>query len=222
MKKFATFAIMAAMANYASATLYTDPSGDTFPGIAHIDIVSVEVLNDLSDITFTINVNGNLPDAPNTWGNFMIGIDSVNAAGDTGNAWARPISFTSNPIDFWVGGWTDGGGGAQLWSYNGATWDAATAPGYTFGGSQIQFVIPLANLGLSPTDTFNFDVFTSGTGGTDGAIDSLTNPSQTIADWGNAYEVTSTSEYTVVPEPATLSLLAIAGATLAVVRRRRV
>jgi len=219
MKKLLAVALVGAVTSVASADMYSDATGETFPGIAHIDIVSVEVMNDLNDITFSITVNG----ANAGWGNFMIGIDSVGAAGDAaGNGWNRPITFSANPIDYWIGGWTDGGGGAQLLSYNGATWDGAAAPGYSFAGANVTFTVPLANLGLSVNDTFSFDVFSSGTGGTDGAVDALSNPNQTIADWGNSYDATLVSSYTVVPEPASLSLLALGGLTVAWIRRRRV
>jgi len=218
MKKLLAVALMSAVASVASADTYPDSAGENFTPIAHIDILSVEVMNDLSDITFSITVAG----ANAGWGNFMIGIDSIGANGDAaGNAWGRPITFSANPIDYWVGGWTDGGGGSQLWSYNGA-WNAETAPGYSFAGDNITFTVPLANLGLSVNDTFSFDVFSSGTGGTDGAVDALSNPGQTIADWANSYDATLVSSYTVVPEPASLSLLALGGLTVALIRRRRV
>jgi len=81
-----------------------------------------------------------------------------------------------------------------------------------------------AGLGLSAGDTFSFDVYTSGGGPTDGAVDALSNSSQTIADWGNAYNSALVSSYTItpIPEPSALALIGLGGALLArrLIRRK--
>ncbi|HMP73220.1 MAG TPA: PEP-CTERM sorting domain-containing protein [Kiritimatiellia bacterium] len=217
MKKLLVALSIASLLGASSyATVYNDAVGDTFFG-GHMDIVSVEVQNDLNDIFFTITVGAANPG----WGNYMIGIQT-GPGGDSSNPWVRPISFASgSEINYWVGSWTDGGGGSQLWSYNGS-WSGPVAPAaYTFSGSSVNFTFSLASLGLSVNDTLFFDVFSSGTGGTDAAIDALNNPNQTVAGWSDPYISTLSSSYTVVPEPSSLALLALGGLAMAAIRRRQ-
>jgi len=224
MKKLAMLGLVGMLAGASQADTFTDATGENiFNG--HLDIVSVEVMNDLTDLFFTINLSAGLPvdGVSITWGNFMVGIDT-GTGGATDNAWGRPITHNTTPIEYWIGAWTDNTGGSQLWSYNGATWDAEAAPGgysYAVGSPVVTFSVPLATLGLSVGNTINFDVYTSGTGGSDGAIDSLTNPNQTIANWGDSYEAATQTSYTLVPEPASFALFAIGGALVAVFRRRK-
>ena len=131
-------------------------------------------------------------------------------------------------MDYWIGSWVDAGGGAETYSWDGAVWNldnATYAPPSDIGipgvsASSVTLTTTLASLGLSIGDTFTFDVFTSGGGGGDGAIDALSDPSQSIADWGDAYVSNSTLQYTVVPEPATIGLLGIAGVGMLLVRRK--
>ena len=79
-------------------------------------------------------------------------------------------------------------------------------------------------LGLSAGNSFNFDIYASGGGGGDSAVDALANPLQSINDWGVAYNTQSPLTYTVtqVPEPTTLAFLALAGGLMVrrFVRRR--
>ena len=225
MKKIAIMGLVGILAGASQADTFSDATGENiFNG--HLDLVSVEVVNDLTDLFFTINLSGAMPNDPGnnpTWGNFMVAIDSA-TGGSTGNAWNRPITHTTNPIEYWIGSWTDGGGGTQLWSYDGVAWNNVGAVNnftYAVGSPTVTFDVPLASLGLSVGNTVNFDLYTTGTGNSDGAIDSLTNPNQTIADWGNTYEAATMSSYTVVPEPASLALLAVGGAMVAMFRRRK-
>lgn len=209
-------AAMVAVAGVASAALYMDATGDEFSGNTILDIVSVEVQNDASDIMFTINVVGD----PSTtdWGKYLVAIDSV-AGGDTaGNGWNRPISMASG-MDYWIGSWVDTGGGSQTWSYDGSVWnqDHVGVPSVT--ANSVTLTTSLASLGLGISDTITFDVFTSGGNGTDGAMDALSDPA-TIGDWGTPYNSTSTLTYTVIPEPGTLGLLGIAGVGLLFARRK--
>ena len=77
-----------------------------------------------------------------------------------------------------------------------------------------------AGLGLVAGNAFTFDVFTTGGGGTDSAIDALGNPAQSVANWGDPYDSgANVKSYTiaVVPEPTSLTLLGLGG--LLLVRR---
>ena len=147
------------------------------------------------------------------------------AGGDTaGNGWARPISMASG-ADSWLGSWVDSGNGFENRSWNGSSWFLAGAtynstPGMSISkdSSSVTLNIALSDLGLAVGNTFQFDAFTSGGGGGDGAVDSLGNPNPQIGNWGDASEARN-QRYTVVPEPASMTALALGA--LALIRRRK-
>lgn len=217
MTKICCIAALLASAGIASASLYTDATGDEISGSGILDIVSVDVQNNATDITFTLNLAGD-PVAAD-WGKFMVAVDSV-AGGDTvGNAWARPISMASG-MDYFVGIWTDWGAGSEIQSWDGAAWGFEDNGLVSVDTSSVTITATLASIGLTPGDSFVFDVFSSG-GGADGAIDALSDPNQTIPGWGDSYTSTSTLSYTtVIPEPATLGLVGLASGALLFIRRR--
>lgn len=229
-----------ALAAQGASSPYTDASGDIDPGIATadgtLDILGMEVTNNATDITFTLSLNGNI--STTDWGNFMIGIATGNTAGTTtGNAWGRPINLDSplGGMNYWIGSWVDAGGGSQLWTYNEdfSSWDGPTAlAGYSLSAgatSTITYTLTLASLGLAANDTFYFDAYSSGGGGSDSAVDALANPNVSITGWGDTYTSSTTGDaglglnsYTV-PEPSTYALLALSATALGgyIIRRRR-
>ena len=218
-----------ALAVQVRADVYNDATGDLdgapgddFSGFTHLDINQVTISNDLSNIYFAITTVQNPINSPTDWGNYMIGIDSV-AGGDTaanGNGWARPINMSAG-MDYWIGSWVNTGGGAQLWNYTGATWNGPVAATHSLGAG-INITIPLASLGLSVGNTFAFDVYSSGGGGGDSAVDALSSATPSITSWGGPFTTGAGAlQYTVVPEPSTMALIGIAGALLAARRMRR-
>jgi len=230
-----------------STSPYTDSAGDIDAGISNgngtLDILGMEITTVGSDLNFKLTVNGNV--ATTDWGKFMIGIGSYNApiGSTTGNGWARPINLQYTPdgfptpggMDYWIGSWVDGGGGSQLWSWDGAAWTgpaSLTSFSFTPGAtSDLNYTVSLASLGLSLGDQFTFDAYSSGGGGSDSAVDALANPNVSITSWSQTYTskpVTfgggGLNSYTVpVPEPSMFAAaavgVAIAGCTL---RRRTV
>jgi hypothetical protein len=220
--------LQAFAASAMAGVIYNDTVGDVaVPGnpYPHIDITSVDVSNTATDLTLKINLNGD-PIATD-WGKYMVGIDSV-AGGDTaGNGWGRPISMSSG-MDYWLGAWADSGNGLEVRKWNGSSWDLQSASYNvapplatpTKTTSSISLVVPLAYLGLVPGNTFTFDVYTSGGGGGDSAVDALGNPSPSVTNWGDAYNSgNNVRSYTVaVPEPATFALVALG--TLAIIGLR--
>jgi hypothetical protein len=239
MKKIllSTFVAAAFAVGTTHAQLFSDAVGDIDPGISTgggtLDILSTEVSNPTpSDIRFNITVNGNI--TTTDWGNFMIGIATGSTAGTTtGNGWNRPINLSSpiGGMNYWIGSWVNGTGGAQLWSYNGTSWteQTALAPGISLTAgttSQIQITMPLANIG-NPTGLWYFDVYSSGGGGTDSAVDALSNPSIAITTWGGPYTSQQNPPgptapgITAVPEPSTYALLALSAAAVGGYMARR-
>ncbi|MCA0389591.1 MAG: T9SS type A sorting domain-containing protein [Bacteroidetes bacterium] len=182
--------------------IYVDAIGDIDPGLSTgngtLDIVKLELSNTSTDILFKLTVNGNL--STTDWGKFMIGISSgsIFPTTNTGNGWGRPIQLNSTDggMDFWCGTWVDGGGGSQLWQYNGS-WNL-NSPLSEFSitpGAQsiINMKVTSASIGLNAGDDFYFDVYSSGGGATDGAVDALSNPAVTITSWSQPYTSSPTS-----------------------------
>ncbi len=220
---------------------YTDVAGDIGgPGIndagGTLDILGMEVSHTATDIMFKLTLNGNV--ATTDWGYFMIGISTGSTATtNTGNGWNRPIQLNSplGGMDYWIGSWVNAGGGSQLWSFDGASWtNNGALPSYVLtpgSTSTIDYTATLASLGLSANDTFYFDAYTTGGGGTDSAVDALANPNVSITTWDQPYTSQTTASgglglnsYTVtaaVPEPATIILFGIGGIGAWLVRRNR-
>ena len=226
---FAAGAI-ALVAGSASATVYTDSAGDLgVGGQAILDILSVEVTNDATSISFKFTLAGDV--VATDWGKYCVMIDS-RAGGDTvGDGWARPIGMVSGG-DTWLGGWADGGNGLEnrqsdfggAWSLAGATYQGT--PGLSISKTQftVTETVLLADIGLSGGGSIFFDCYTTGGGGGDTAIDALANPDPSVFDWGEYYNSGGTGpaglKYLVsVPAPGTAGLAGLAG--IVALRRRR-
>jgi hypothetical protein len=236
MKKYLSLAVgclLAASGHHAKAAIYGDATGDVFTGAGGgiLDITSVEVNNTATDLIFKINLAGD-PVATD-WGKYMIAIDSVTGGDTVGNGWSRPISMPLG-MDAWVGNWVDSGNGGEVYNWQGAFWPVpAGSPGSsaTYAGnvagqvisknsSSVTVSFNFGFIGLSAGNSFIFDVFTSGGGPGDSAVDALSDPLPTIGDWGVPYASWSLLPYMIVPEPTSAALLGL-GALGVISRIRR-
>ena len=182
----------------ALATAYPDATGEvvvaggTFP---HLDITSVEVTADTgtNQITFKIFVEGD-PTNPD-WGNYMIAIKSDNGGATTGTGWGgRPINFPSG-MTHWVGTTNSGG---QIWAYDTVwTQTGSVTPVKDAALKSITVSVPFLSLALGAGETIGFDVFSSGGGRTDSAVDALSIPESTIINWNDTFNVTSPLNFTM-------------------------
>ncbi len=205
-----------------SVTFSDSPTDAYFSADGTAEILSMEVSNTASDISFSLTVGGNV--ATTDWVKFLVGISTgASPSTTTGNGWGRPINMDSpvGGMNYWLGLWVDGGGAAEFWSYDGTSWVGGAAPTFSItSGAQsvINFTLPLSAIGISLNDTIYFDAYTSGGGQTDSAIDALANPTQSITNWEETYtsEVKASPadpgiySYTAVPEPSTYGLIALA------------
>lgn len=215
---------LALCAGLASAGVYNDSTGELFDnGFTHLDIVSVTMTNDASNLYISIQTSGNLD--VDSWGNYMVAIDS-GAGGTADNPWGpRPMDFGGVMIDSWIGTWANDGGsgiGGQVWNF-GAGWSldaglSGSDDSQHAAGRQV-FSVALADLGLSIGQTIFFDVMSSGTGGGDGGVDHLSNLAQSMAGWGSTSFSSQFHAYTLIPTPSTAALLGLGG--LVALRRRR-
>jgi len=206
------------------AASFSDATGETIFGNI-LDISSVQVSHTTTTLTFQINLMGD-PIATD-WGKYMIGIDSVPGGDTAGDGWARPIRMSSG-MDFWVGSWVDSGNGAEIRNWTGSTWNLQSATynpnpdalAIAKDPTSVTISFNYGGLGLVTGSSFLFDVYTSGGGGSDSAVDALANPAQSIANWSDPYDSgQQVYSYTItpVPEPAVGGLIALG---LAVLLRR--
>jgi hypothetical protein len=208
----------------ALGATFSDATGDgsfitTFP---HLDIASVEITNTATHISFTINLVGD-PIATN-WGEYQISIDSILGGSTSGNVPPnRPYSMSSG-MDYYVRSWNTGGelyrwdNGGSFWAGDFQTYNPPSdlqIPLKTT--NSVTLTTTLSSLGLSLGDSFDFDVWSAGGTGTDGAFDVLANPNPAPfgEDFSSPYNAGSNVyTYAVVPEPTTAILGMLAFATL--------
>ena len=231
------------LAGFAQADVYSDALGDHAWAGAEVDIGSVIITNDLSNITFQIVCDPASDFVTNRFANYEIGIQrnggaggqtAINGTFGTGNPaagtpWGNSVGISSG-MNFFIGSFLAGSGfdgGAELFSYD-------TVGGWTKIGptsvttqtlNSTQFTFPLSALGLSVGDSFLFDVWTT-FGSPQSAYDALSRATDATAPGTPFAPVTpydaatvsgstfASQAYTVVPEPGFLGLLGLAGLAL--------
>lgn len=215
------------VAAMSQATLYTDAANDeglTLAGGgsvgAHMDILSVDVTNTATDISFKFTVRGDL--VGTNWGKYNIVLRSNNAAfldmNAENNGWGRNYTLLGGASGF-IGSWVDQPSNNQLnYTYNGTSWTQnSQVSNLIQGPSMVTLTASLADLGLAVGDIIVFDAVSTG-GGDDTAIDSLTGWQP--GGWSEVVNLEGFS-YSVegVPEPATMTLLGLGAAAL--LRRKK-
>lgn len=210
------FVAMCAMP--AMASLYTDPVGDIATGNSNLDITQVEVTDNGTDLVVQLTVDA----LDGDWGKYMLFMDGwAGGSGDNDNPWGRDVSGLSG-MDIFVGGWADGGGGADAFGYVGGGWVGLppVSAWIDFDNNTIQWTLHDFVADLSGTVSgFDFEVATTGGGWGDPAID-LLGGEGTQPGWGGGSTSTDRMHYdfSTVPAPGVLALLGLAG--LAGCRRR--
>jgi hypothetical protein len=214
-------AIALGMVSVANATIYTDAAGDQWSPNPHMDISQFEITNTATDITFKFSLSGS-PLGGANWGKYLVSLRSNTASGNnvdtstTNNAWGRNATLVGGASAY-IGSWADGNPSQAVPSLYSNGWNQSAAGSTSnITATDITYTVSLASLGLAVGNTFVFDAFTSGGGVGDTANDSLTGGTPT--SWTENVQMNGRS-YTVVPEPATMSALALGA--VALLRRRR-
>ena len=207
-------ALAAITASTSFADVYTDGSFDQGPDNSNLDLISVEVTNDESNVFFSVTTR-EFAD----WTKYMVFVDSIDDSGADGNnnGWVRNVEMGPAGIDYFMGAWVDNGGGTALYGWDDA-WSSingGSVVNIDGAASTVTMSISLATLGLELGDSLRFEIGTTGGGEGDPATDLMNG---TSASWGGVSNFGTLLEYTTVPAPGALSLLVAAGL---VARRRR-
>ena len=177
-------------------SVYPDSLGDTFNANdePHFDLDAVTFSNDQSDLFAHVQVAGPVDVGGNTDQVRVMFFFDTQPGGITSNPWGRDIN-TSTQSEYFLGSWTDNGGGFLFYAWNGFEWSLLHAsfdnPGgfaqdlSSSGDGIVRYTIPFATLGLSDADTFGFDVVTTNDRGadTEPGVDHLSNPSQATPNY---------------------------------------
>jgi hypothetical protein len=205
----------------AMSGIYNDVSGDFTGGNSDLDMVSVNVNNDATTLTFTINLAGNPMN--NTWYNYYIGISRNLFGGVGGNfnatgGYGKDIQMSVGGMDYVLASYP-AFAGYDLKTWNGSSWNQATGPA-SQNSTSVTIVATLAALGLSPGDSFTFDVWAS-TSGADTVLDALSDT--TARSWNSNPFDTGANALTYivpVPEPGVATLFGLS-ALLIMWRKRK-
>lgn len=204
----------------AAGSVYTDATGDEFfGGTNHLDLVSVSISNDATNLYIDILTAGDLDGT--AWGKYALGIDTGSSPSENSNGWGRNIDW-GRGITHWVATWADDGGsgvGGQVWSFGGSGWSldgGVTGDDSGHATGHQRFSVSLALLGLAAGDSFDFDVVSTGGTGNDPGVDHLSRSDFATSGWGNQSVAGQFLTYTVTPAVVPLPPAAWAGlATLA-------
>lgn len=175
---------------------FADSSGDTFNAIddPHFDLQRVGIANDGSDMYAEVQVAGPIDVGGGTDQARIIFFFDTKPGGSTSNPWGREIN-TNTQADYFLGSWTDNGGGFIFYAWDGSGWDQRHASFDNSAGFDqdlssstkdiARYTLPLGAMGLSDSSSFFFDVVTTNDrgGGFEPGIDHLSNPNQATPNY---------------------------------------
>ena len=193
-------------------TLYTDTLGDTFNAVSdpHFDIDSVALANDESNLLVEVRVAGPIDVGGSTNQARIVFFLDTQPGGSTSNPWGRAID-TGVQADYFIGSWTDNGGGFLFYAWDGGGWDLRHASfdnpnGFAQDLSDktdgiARYTFPLAPMGLSDTDSISFDVVTTNDRGVgfDPGVDHLSNPAQATPNYDTPSQAGVYRSHTLEP-----------------------
>jgi hypothetical protein len=222
--KVVAMAVLALAGAAQASVTFNDTVGDVFDGgLTNMDILSVTMSNDATNLYMTLRINANL--ASTNWGKYLVMIDrNGNASGRTDNPWGRNINTNGRQNDVYIGSWIDQepDSFAQIWTDTGSNWNLDATVGVDRSMTaigEIKYTFSLASLGVGLGDTFYFDVMSTGGIGNPPGVDHLSRSTQATGGWNETSVAGDYLAYTVVPTPGTLALLGLGIAAAA--RRRR-
>ncbi|MEO0515626.1 MAG: CotH kinase family protein [Planctomycetota bacterium] len=153
-------------------TIFADAAGDVFNSVTdpHFDLVEVSIANDQTNLLASVSVAGPIDVGGDTDQARIVFFFDTRPGGSTSNPWGRAIN-TAREADFFLGTWTDAGGGFLFYEWDGSNWAFRNASFDNAGGinqdlsDKIQgiarYTLPFAKLGLTETDALTFDVVTT-------------------------------------------------------------
>ncbi|USN98299.1 MAG: CotH kinase family protein [Phycisphaeraceae bacterium] len=193
-------------------TVYTDTAGDVFNAGTdpHFDLLGVTLANDWYELFAEVTVAGPIDVGGTTDQSRIVFFFNTRPGGSTSNPWGRAIN-TPVRADYFLGTWTDHGGGFLFYEWNGTSWDLLHASFNDPGGlgqdlsdkvdGVVRYTIPLEAMNLLGSDAFTFDVVTTNDrgGGFEPGLDHLSNPSMATPDYNTASTAGDYLNFVVTP-----------------------
>lgn len=191
---------------------YPDTDGDVFLSETdpHFDILSVSMANDEDELFASVQVAGPIDVGGGTDQTRIMLFFDTQPGGSTTNPWGREIITTTN-ADFFLGTWTDNGGGFIFYVWLNGAWEIIHTSFDQPGGivqdlsektkGVVRYTIPLVNLEIHEDDTFVFDVVTTNDRGqpVEPGLDHLSNPAQATPDYNTPSIAGTYPTYAVTP-----------------------
>ncbi len=176
--------------------VFDDTDNDTFLSLSEptFDIDHVTLSNTADDLRIAVDMLGPVAINNDTDDTRIMLFFDTRPGGSTSNPWNRDINSTTQS-DYFIGSWTDGGGGFILYEWDNGNWNQRHASFDNPAGvdqdlsnsadSIVRYTIPLDRMNLSDTSNFFFDIVTTNDrdGLPDPGIDHLSNPSQSTPDY---------------------------------------
>ncbi|MEM8757810.1 MAG: CotH kinase family protein [Planctomycetota bacterium] len=191
---------------------FADTAGDAFNAGTdpHFDVLEVGIANNEEDVLIDVRVAGPIDVGGSTDQARIVFFFDTRPGGSTSNPWGRAI-VTETEADYFLGSWTDFGGGFIFYEWDGNGWALLHASfGDPGGFSQdlsgktdgvARYRLPMAELGLLGTSSFAFDVVTTNDRGApiEPGVDHLSNPAEATPGYDQASVAGAYPTHTLTP-----------------------